>query len=293
MINVIIAVCTYKRHESLKRCLDSIQKMLVPHNIALEIVVIDNEPSVAVSDICFKQNITYISEPNRGLVFARNAVLKYARSVDTDYLGIIDDDETVSKEWLHDMMFALEKTNADAIAGVIDIKLSDDMPQYLKKAYQFKKVQKYTAVKTLPMGNVMLCKKILNSDIVFNSRFNFTGGEDIDFFNALSQKGFTLFKIHNAQVTEYLMPEKASLRAYFKRQMRVAKIHYTEKYPVITLKYICECTVSVFEITGVFIVSPLFLINDTAKIKLTKTLAKAIGRLLSRQSKTINAYGGC
>jgi hypothetical protein len=49
----------------------------------------------------------------------------------------------------------------------------------------------------------------------------------------------------------------------------------------------------VFEITGVFIVSPLFLINDTAKIKLTKTLAKAIGRLLSRQSKTINAYGGC
>jgi GT2 family glycosyltransferase len=141
------------------------------------------------------------------------------------------------------------------------------------------------------MGNVMIRQKILNTSMIFNSDFNFTGGEDIDFFNRLSQAGFTLFKAPNAQVTEYLMPEKASLTAYFKRQMRVAKLHYRQKYPSLSVLYLLECFVSVFEIIFVILLSPLFFISDLLKIKLAKIFAKAIGRLLSRQSKPINAYG--
>jgi succinoglycan biosynthesis protein ExoM len=290
-MKIIIAVCTYKRHASLVRCVESIQKMIIPPNISVEIAVIDNEPSPIIADICQQKNVTYSAEPMRGLVFARNRVLQFARSKNADYLGVIDDDETVSENWLNDMLTAFDTTNADAIAGIIDIKLGDNMPSYLKTAYQFKKVTAIKSVKTLPMGNVMLGKKIIQADMWFDKKFNFTGGEDVNFFNHISKAGFKLYKIPNAQVTEYLMPEKASLRAYFNRQMRVAKLHYAEKYPSFSLQFFGECVVSMFEIVLVTVLSPLCILSDRFKVKSTKTCAKAIGRLLSRQTKTINAYG--
>ena len=290
-MNIIIAVCTYKRHESLVRCLESIQKMITPDTVTVEIAVIDNEPSAIIADICQQKNITYIAEPRRGLVFARNKILEFARSHKPDYLGIIDDDETVSENWLSDMLAGFEKTNADAVAGIIDIQLEKTMPAYLKYAYQFKKVTNYKSVKTLPMGNVMLGKNILQTDMWFDKKFNFTGGEDVNFFNRISQAGFKLYKIPNAQVTEYLMPEKASLRAYFNRQLRVSKLHYAEKYPYLSVGFVGECVVSVFEILCISLLLPVCFLNSRFLVKTTKIHAKAIGRLLSRQKKVINSYG--
>ena len=253
---VIIAICTYKRYKSLQRCIESLQMMAIPSNINVEIVVIDNEPTQIVANICQENKVKYIPEPQRGLVFARNSVLDYARSKNPDYLGIIDDDETVSVNWLHDMLNAFDTTKADALAGIIDIHLTSPMPRYLKTAYQFKKVKKITLAKTLPMGNVMLRNTIIQTDILFNKKFNFTGGEDIDFFTRLYKQGKKLYKIPNAEVIEYLMPEKASLTAYFNRQMRVAKLHYAEKYPFFSLQFLFECFLSIIEILFAFFMLP-------------------------------------
>jgi succinoglycan biosynthesis protein ExoM len=285
-MKIIIAICTYKRSASLQRCLDSLHAMIIPDAVALEIMVIDNEPSQMTLDICTQKNVTYYAEPQRGLVFARNAVLQQARRKNPDYLGIIDDDETVSQNWLVEMLHAFESSNADAVAGIITIKLDETMPSYLKKAYQFKKITNMTTVKTMPMGNIMLGQRIINSDIWFDKKFNFTGGEDIDFFSRVYKNGHVLYKIPNAEVTEYLMPEKASLGAYFNRQMRVAKLHYSEKYPQFSVKFAGECLLSVSEIVLVILSVPFCLLSDSIKVKAVKISAKAIGRLLSISAST-------
>lgn len=288
-MKIAIAVCTFKRPDELLRCLGSIKEMYVPDGINLDIIVVDNAPSDQIANIC--QGIYYVPEPKQGLVFARNRVLSYVRQYDYDYVGIIDDDETVSRDWLIDMTKAFAETNADAVSGIIDIALASDMLDYLKTAYQFKKVKSRIVVQTLPMGNVMLNRQIINSDFHFDERFNFSGGEDIDFFSRLHRAGYKLYKIPNAQVTEYLTKEKASLGAYFKRQMRVAKLHYQQKYPTFSLKFLLECIVSCFEIMVALFFVPIALFNSKITVKVTKMLAKAIGRLLSRDQKTISAYG--
>ncbi|MFT6072946.1 MAG: succinoglycan biosynthesis protein ExoM [Alphaproteobacteria bacterium] len=290
-MNIIIAVCTYKRFASLIRCLKSIQAMIVPPNITLEILVIDNEPSHQVSKLCGDYKVTYVAEKQRGLVFARNSVLRYARSKEIDYLGIIDDDEGVSLDWLVDMLDFFKHHDADVAAGIIDIQLASNMPSYLKQAYQFKKVTQPTSVKTLPMGNIMLKSTIINTSFWFDTQFNFTGGEDVDFFSRLHKSDKKLYKIPNAQVTEYLMPEKASLSAYFKRQVRVSQLHYSQKFPSFSFKFFLECLMSIGEIILVCLLLPTIFFSDPLKIKVTKMYAKAIGRLKSRNTKKIQAYG--
>lgn len=291
-MKILIAVCTYKRLKEVQRCLESIQELSLFDDILLDIIVIDNEPSDKVASLCKKLGVYYISEPQRGLVYARNAVLKCARFGKYDYCGILDDDETVSSNWLGDMLAAFKTTQADAISGIIDIKLKANMPQYLKKAYQFKKISQTMTVKTMPMGNVMLSKRAVESGIDFDAQFNFTGGEDIDFFSKLYKAGYKLFKIPNAKVTEYLTPEKASLKAYFNRQLRVAKLHYAQKYPTaFSLGFFSEIILAFLGMVSAFLMLPICLVSDRFKIKTAKLSAKSLGRLLSRSRRAIHAYG--
>jgi hypothetical protein len=44
--HIAICVCTYRRPKLLKRCLDSLAAQIISPDIALEIVVIDNEPEL-------------------------------------------------------------------------------------------------------------------------------------------------------------------------------------------------------------------------------------------------------
>lgn len=292
-MKIIVAVCTYKRHTSLERCVVSMKKMTIPTGCEVEFLIVDNQPHKIIQEIADKYHITYRAEISRGLVFARNHVLDYARQqMDVDYLGIVDDDEELSVSWICEMLDGFQKTNADALAGVIDI-VSDNpnTPPYLIKAYQFSKVTDYKTVKTLPMGNVMLGRNILESKICFDIAYNFTGGEDINFFSKATQAGFKLVKSPKASVKEYLMPEKASLLSYFKRQLRVSELHYRQKYPETTLPYFTECGLSFIEIGIAILIMPLALIHDKSKIVAAKYFAKGLGRFFSRRSISRAVYG--
>ena len=295
---VTLCVCTFKRPKFLQSCLSSIAKLdTLPEKNDFRLIVVDNENSevIAAQVEKFKNRVSfpviYKAEPQAGLVFARNAALEAAKAEKADYIGFIDDDETVTPDWLKDMFKSLKDTGADALAGPVEIIAPANASSAVISAYQFKKPKLYTPSATLPMGNVFFKAAILKNDLAFDPRFNKTGGEDVDFFRRAGKAGASLFRTPYGSVYETLTPEKATLKAYFKRQVRVARIHYREKYPRFTLGFIKEAALCPLECLAGTLLAPFALFSDKIAVKAVKLYAKAVGRIQSRSNAGLEYYG--
>jgi len=300
-LNIIVGICTYNRPEYLKHCLASLLALKTPDEVTLTIVVVDNSPEQSVQAVVETAGAVYVREANRGLVFARNALLNYvlldhalsssSGDQEVDYIGFIDDDEVVEPDWLINMLVAISETKADAVSGPIEIVLPADAPGYLKYAYQFSEIKAYRQAKTLPMGNVFFHTKLVKGGLRFDPKFNFIGGEDVDFFRRAGESGRVLYRCPQGKIYEYLTPDKASLSAFFRRVLRVSRVHYSQKYPSYSIKYGLEVCISLLEIMLCVLFAPIFIVSGKIKVKQTKMLGKALGRILSRKPLSGRYYG--
>jgi glycosyltransferase involved in cell wall biosynthesis len=81
----------------LRACLDSLTRQVVPSDLSLAIVVVDNEPEgdaehtvssfTATTDI----PVHYVHEPRRGIATARNAILDKASELAADFIAMTDE----------------------------------------------------------------------------------------------------------------------------------------------------------------------------------------------------------
>lgn len=98
---VVIGVCTYNRCLGLKRLLQSLIKLDYPN---FEIIVVDNNSTDQTAKIISEfEKVKYIFEARQGLAYARNCLLNKCGK-DTEYLGMLDDDETVNEDWILRML---------------------------------------------------------------------------------------------------------------------------------------------------------------------------------------------
>ena len=208
-----------------------------------------------------------------------------------DFIGILDDDEVVEKTWLLDMLTSIDDTKADAVSGPIEIVLPEKASSCLKYAYQFSKVSEYKPSKTLPMGNVFFKASLIENGLRFDQKFNHSGGEDIDFFKRAALSEAVLIRSPLAEVKEFLTAEKASIYAFYKRMLRVSRVHYKEKYPSYSALFLLEIMLSFIEVLLFLILSPIVILSDKFKVKWLKVIAKFCGRILSRKKMTRHHYG--
>ena len=95
--NVVIGVCTYNRCKDLRRLLQSLIKLDYPN---FEIIVVDNNSTDQTAQIVSGfEKVKYVFEEKQGLAYARNCLLNKCGK-DTEYLGMLDDDETVKEDWI-------------------------------------------------------------------------------------------------------------------------------------------------------------------------------------------------
>lgn len=102
-----VVVCTRRRPEDLRRCLDSLTRQTHPR---YEIVIVDNDPSAdsarAVVDEAAAGSavpVRYVRETTAGLSYARNAGAAAARYA---HLACLDDDEEADAGWLTEVATA-------------------------------------------------------------------------------------------------------------------------------------------------------------------------------------------
>ena len=119
---VAIGVATYRRPEGLARLLDALANQRVAEGVALEIVVVDNDPEASAEAACAAERDTspwpvhYVVEKRRGIPQARNAILDRVLP-SFDWLAFTDDDALPEPGWVQALLDAQARTGADAVTG--------------------------------------------------------------------------------------------------------------------------------------------------------------------------------
>lgn len=297
--SVVIACCTYKRPEKLNRLLKSLSQINFP-DIPTKILIVDNDKEQSARKIVenFQNilNIKYVAEEEKGLSNVRNRAIKEAKLLNATHLAFIDDDEIADINWLINHIEFYEKFEDIYISsGPTYKKFENNVPDYIVNNRIFKVSSRKvlgTLKKTCASGNVFFP---LNHEIYFTKDFNFSGGEDTDFFSRMNAAGFKIGWNINAVNYEIVSDERANLNWILKRAYHngVTKgfMKYKNKNFISKLIYFFEI---IFVIICEILLSVIcFLRGLTSGInQLTKTL-NSIGKLngLIKRDLEDNFYG--
>jgi succinoglycan biosynthesis protein ExoM len=193
----------------------------------IRIVIVENDTENRTEKIIrefsakSKFRICYYLETEKGLVFARNRSVKEAG--DCDFCCFTDDDQIVPRNWLTELLRCQQEYNAAAVAGPTYPIFKKDVPSYIKEFHLPKTYPYGTIVKTAYTGCLLVKKEFL--DLIegpFDTRLNFTGGEDIYLTYLISDLGGVIRFNPNAVAYEIISENRAGIRYVIKRAYRTA-----------------------------------------------------------------------
>ncbi len=220
---VTVAIPTYRRPLELRRCLDSLAAMdQGPDGCWIETLVIDNEGSDETNRIVTEfaaalPGLRLVVEAETGVVAVRNRSV--AEAVGT-WMACIDDDMTVSRSWLADLVADSERYGrVSAVVGECLTEYHADVDRSIRdsRVLEYRQWPPGTAIDTLRMGNCLLRVDDLPNP-PFASAFARLGGEDHHLGRMLAQKGRVIAS--RAVATEWITPDHVDDRAMRLRARR-------------------------------------------------------------------------
>lgn len=128
-----IVIPTYNRAKLLKDLLESLERLQIPENVELEILVVDNNSTDCtqkmVEEFIKRKSLPlhYFFEKEQGVSHARNRGIKESRG---DIVAFLDDDEIVDERWLSAMCEGFERFPCIAIGGKVIAKWTFPPPDW-------------------------------------------------------------------------------------------------------------------------------------------------------------------
>lgn len=229
-LRIDIGVCTYRRHE-LEETLRSLGAMTLPEDTRVRVLVADNDAAPSARELVYALaaslpfDVVYIHCPASNISIARNACLDHATG---DYLAFMDDDSTVSKDWLVELLKTARLTGADAVLGPVRSIYSAAAPTWMRRGDVHSTAPVFVdgVIRTGYSGNVMLKRQ---SPRLTGRRFNLalgqTGGEDTEYFAHLNRAGGTIAFAPDAIAYEPVPDHRAKFSWLAKRRFRVGQTH--------------------------------------------------------------------
>ena len=119
---VSIVIPTLNRPLPLERALTSALAQVVPDDVAIEIIVVDNSAAgtaraiVSAISAATSRQVRFVHEPNPGVANARNAGTHAARG---RWVAFLDDDEEAAADWISGLVAVARLSGADAVFGPV------------------------------------------------------------------------------------------------------------------------------------------------------------------------------
>jgi succinoglycan biosynthesis protein ExoM len=226
-MKLAICIITYRREKGLARLLSSIAELIVPDGLEeIAAFVIDNDAresareTVAEFQKNFPIDLVYGNEARRGIAFARNRALSLAKGY--DLVAFVDDDETVSREWLRELVQTQMAGNFDLVTGPLRPVYEMDPPAWLKKMNYFEKkgYRLGNKVKATGSGNMLIRVRALQKEEVFLPVFNLMGGSDGYFVSDLFKKGAGIGWAEKAIAFDWIPASRMKVGWYLQRRFR-------------------------------------------------------------------------
>jgi len=227
---VDICICTYRR-SYLEQTLRSLAGLDLPRELTVRVIVADNDTWPSARELVEKVSpdlpfdLRYIHCPAANISLARNTCLDAAGG---DFLAFVDDDSTVSPQWLASLVEAARATGADAVLGPVRAIYSPSAPAWMRRGdfHSTVPVQVDGEIRTGYSGNALLWRA---SNHVAGRRFNLalgrTGGEDTEYFAQLHRAGGRIAYAPSAVVEEPVTVGRASFAWLAKRRFRSGQTH--------------------------------------------------------------------
>ena len=224
--HVTVCVCTFKRPVLLQRLLEELARQETDGSFTYSVVVADNDHAqsakhvVETFDAASPIRAVYCIEPEQNIARARNKTLEHAQG---DYIAFIDDDEFPSKAWLKNLLQTCEQLGADGVLGPVKPHFEEPPPKWATQGRFFERPTHETGyridLKEARTGNVLFARRILGGiNEAFRPQFG-TGGEDVDFFTRMMEKGRVFVWCNEAPVFESVPPSRCRRSYLLKRAL--------------------------------------------------------------------------
>ena len=117
MMTFSIIICTYRRYDLVRNCLETIRNLEIPADTDLEVIVVENTPKKDRQPIEWVESYPktrYVFQDQIGLSAARNAGIEAAQG---EIVSFVDDDAELRKDWLIEMRRAFAKHRGALVIG--------------------------------------------------------------------------------------------------------------------------------------------------------------------------------
>lgn len=218
---VVASVCTFGRPKMLRRCLDSLAAQIPPDDIALQILVVDNEaePNNRAHVDAFAETcpfpVHYVHQPKRGIAAARNAILDKAMALGVDWIAMLDDDETAAPDWIAQLMVP-EYRAYPVLIGRCEQVYSDPRPFWAPENAT-RPLDEGAPARFVRTGNVRFLASLAATPLRFDDALGLIGGEDQRFFDMAKRMGFEARQTNRAVVYEPAHPQRLTYRYIIER----------------------------------------------------------------------------
>jgi succinoglycan biosynthesis protein ExoM len=228
MVSVDICICTFRR-PFLAETLRSVAALAI-EGVAVRVIVADNDAGGSARELVasmsqdFRWPITYVHAPAANICIARNACLDAASA---DYVAFIDDDETVSAQWLIQLLDTALQTQADAVLGPVHAVYDAAAPGWMVAGdfHSTLPVQVNGAIRTGYTCNVLIRRAEPFASLRFDLALGQSGGEDTDYFYRLTALGGRIAQAPEALVFEPVPADRAAMAWLIRRRLRMGQTH--------------------------------------------------------------------
>jgi glucosyl-dolichyl phosphate glucuronosyltransferase len=231
-MNITVILCTYNRHASLSRALESVAASAMPGAVDWEVLVVDNnskdETRAVAEDFCrrFPNRFRYLFEPRQGKSYALNSGIREAKG---EILAFVDDDVIVEPTWLQNLTSSLHDNEWAGSGGKILLERTSPAPRWLALdgpyslagvLVLFDRGDKPCQLDWAPYGTNMAFRKAtfdkyggFRTDLGPNTK-NEIRGEDTEFGRRLMSAGERL-RYEPRAIVYHCVPEKRLRKEYF------------------------------------------------------------------------------
>src|SRR5213593_3681732 len=117
-MDLTVAICTWNRWRLLHQALEQMTKLVIPHDVEWELLVVNNNCTDAtdrvIEEFASRLPLRRLFEPKPGLSNARNAAVREARG---EYILWTDDDTQVDEHWVATYVRAFQQWPNAAFFG--------------------------------------------------------------------------------------------------------------------------------------------------------------------------------
>ncbi len=220
--SVDIAVATFRRPEGLLRTLESV---LAEASAGAgwdigRILVVDNDPDASARTVVESLPsgavpVGYVHEPTPGISAARNRALEES---DADVLVMLDDDETVVRNWPAGLLATMDRTGAIMVGGPVVVETEIDVEPWFVSAITRPRHDDDASIDRISTANFAIDRSVRSTlDPVFDPAFGLRGGSDTKLSRDLVIAGHRLAWSDQAVLCEHF-PASRCTEAWIERR---------------------------------------------------------------------------